>query len=160
MLVGQLHVAVALEQHAEQVVGRDRALQHDAVDQEHGDLRLGIAHAREEHVLQQALLLARILARELPRVHRLSRHDGGDRVLVDKLRLAVATEQDREVVEPGHDALQLDALDQKHGHRGFVLAQDVQKRILKVGRTARLAIVMRFRFLLRILGGLRLGTRG
>jgi hypothetical protein len=33
------------------------------------------------------------------------RHDGGDRVLVDELRMAVAPQEHAEIVEPGHKAL-------------------------------------------------------
>ena len=43
MFIGQLHIALALKQHAEQIIGRNSALQHHAVDQEHGDLRARVA---------------------------------------------------------------------------------------------------------------------
>ena len=52
MLVGELDVAFALEQHAEQVVGGDAALQHHPVHQEHRHLHFGVAHFAEEYVLQ------------------------------------------------------------------------------------------------------------
>src|SRR3546814_20819707 len=53
-------------------------------------------------------------------------------MLVNQLRLPVAAEQQREIVEPGDDALQLDALDQEHGHRGLALAKGVEENILEI----------------------------
>ena len=57
VLVDELAQAVALEQHAEQVEGRDLALQHDAVDQEHGHRLAGSPHRRQEDLLEQGRLL-------------------------------------------------------------------------------------------------------
>src|SRR3546814_3929067 len=53
-------------------------------------------------------------------------------MLVNQLRLPVAAEQQREIVEPGDDALQLDALDQEHGHRGLALSKGVEENILEI----------------------------
>ena len=55
VFVGQLHRAVAFQQHAEQIVSRDPPLQHDAIDEEHRYLDLGLAHTAQEHVLQLPL---------------------------------------------------------------------------------------------------------
>src|SRR3546814_2640830 len=60
------------------------------------------------------------------------RHHRRDRVLVDELRLAVAAQQQREIVEPGDDSLELDPLDEEHRHRGLVATQSVEKKILKI----------------------------
>src|SRR3546814_13953939 len=67
------HEAFTLEQHAEQVVGRDPALQHYAVDQEHRDLNARVTHPRQEDVLQEPLLLAAVRIAELGSI------DGEDR---------------------------------------------------------------------------------
>ncbi len=53
----------------------------------------------------------------LEQLDRLARHDGRDRMLVDKLRMTIAPEQETEIVEPGDDALQFDAIDQEDGQR-------------------------------------------
>ncbi len=71
----------------------------------------------------------------LEQLHGMARHDGGDGVLVDELGMAVAAEQDAEVVEPGHNALQLDAVDQENRERGLVLAHAVEESVLEVLRT-------------------------
>src|SRR5580700_1666264 len=63
-----------------------------------------------------------------------ARHHGADGVLVDELGVPVAPQQDREVVEPGDDALELDAVDQEDGHRGLVLAHMVQEHVLHILR--------------------------
>src|ERR1700750_2307634 len=60
------------------------------------------------------------------------RHDGRDRMLVDELRMTVAAQQHREVVEPGDDPLQFDAVDQEDRDRRLVLAQMVQEDILNI----------------------------
>ncbi len=96
-------------------------------------LHAGIAHARQEHFLQQALLAVFVVAAlEVGNRKLLARHDRGDRMLVDQLRLTIAAQQDREIVKPGDDALQLDALHQKHGDRNLILAQMVEEHVLKV----------------------------
>src|SRR3546814_1832137 len=58
MLVDELHLPFAFEQHAEQVERDDIALQHHAVDEEHRDRLVRPADRVQEHVLQR-LALAR-----------------------------------------------------------------------------------------------------
>src|SRR6185312_4402096 len=65
---------------------------------------------------------------------RRARHDGADGVLVHELSVSVPAEQDGEIVEPRDDALQLDAVDQEHGHGGLVLPHMVQEDVLNVLR--------------------------
>src|SRR6185437_12789302 len=72
--------------------------------------------------------------RGVEQLDRRARHHGADRVLVDQLRMPVPAEQDGEIVEPGDDALQLDAVDQEHGHGGLVLPHMVQEDVLNVLR--------------------------
>src|SRR3546814_19005507 len=60
------------------------------------------------------------------------RHHGGDRMLVEKLRMSVAAEQHREVVAPGDHALELHSIDQEQGHRRLRLAERLEKNVLKV----------------------------
>ena len=61
-------------------------------------------------------------------------HDGRDGVLIHELRMAVAAQEDAEIVEPGHDSLQLYAVDEKDGQRGLLLANVIEKRVLKALR--------------------------
>src|SRR5579883_2655622 len=49
----------------------------------------------------------------LEQLHRLCRHHGRDRVLVDQLRMRIAPQQHTEVVEPGDDALSFTPLTRK-----------------------------------------------
>src|SRR5215469_1010137 len=79
------------------------------------------------------LEFAAFLAR-LEQLHRLRRHHGRDGVLVDKLRMRVAPQQHAEIVEPGDDALQLHAVDQKDRNRRLVLAHVVEEDVLHVLR--------------------------
>jgi hypothetical protein len=51
----------------------------------------------------------------------MTRHDRRDGVLVDQLRVAIPPQQHAEIIEPSHDALQFDAVDQKNGQRTLLL---------------------------------------
>jgi hypothetical protein len=62
----------------------------------------------------------------------LTGHYGGDGVLVYKLGLAIATQQNAKIVKPRNHALKLDAIDQENGYRGFVFPDVVQKGVLEV----------------------------
>ena len=59
-----------------------------------------------------------------------ARHDRRDRMLVDKLRMAVAPEQQTEIVKPGDNALQLHPIDQKDRQWRFGFANVIEKRVL------------------------------
>src|SRR5262245_61148043 len=63
-----------------------------------------------------------------------ARHDCRDRVLVNELRMPVPSQQHAEIVEPGHDALKLDAVDEKYRERGLCLANMIEKSVLKALR--------------------------
>ena len=78
----------------------------------------------------QRLLAVGLVAVE--QLHRRDRHDGRDRMLVDELRMTVAAQKHREVVEPGDDALEFDAVHQKDRDGRLVLAQMVQEDVLNV----------------------------
>src|SRR4051812_45011157 len=52
-------------------------------------------------------------------------------MLVDELGLAIAAQQHREIVEPGNDPLELDALDEEHRHWRLRTAQCVEEQILE-----------------------------
>src|SRR5690349_8304590 len=73
----------------------------------------------------------------LEELHRLSRHHRRDRVLVDQLRMRVAAEQDAEIVEPGNDPLELDAVHEKYRNRGLVLPDVIEEDILDILRLFR-----------------------
>jgi len=46
--------------------------------------------------------------------------------------MPVAPQEDREIIEPGDHALQLDAIDQEDSDRRLLLADMVQEHILKI----------------------------
>ena len=81
--------------------------------------------------LQSDLFPGRRIFGALEQLHRMSRHDGRDSVLVDELRMAIATQQHAEIIEPGHHALQLDAVHQKNGERNFALADVIEEGVLQ-----------------------------
>lgn len=53
-------------------------------------------------------------------------------MLINQLRLAIAAQQNAEIIKPCNHALQLDPVDQENCDRYFGLAYVVQERILKV----------------------------
>ena len=55
-------------------------------------------------------------------------------MLIDELRVSVATKQDGEVVEPSDDALELDPIDQENGYGRLVLSHVIQEHVLNVLR--------------------------
>src|SRR6476619_3579521 len=65
-------------------------------------------------------------------------------MLVDKLRVPVASQEHAEVIEPGHDALQLHSVHQEDRERCLVLANMVEEGVLEVlcafGRHCRCSI--------------------
>ena len=61
---------------------------------------------------------------------RRSGHDRRDRMLVDELRLRITAQRQAEIVKPSNHALQLDPIDQKYGHRDFLLANMIEKSVL------------------------------
>src|SRR5439155_22568785 len=67
-------------------------------------------------------------------LHGLGRHDRGNRMLVDELRMCVAAQQYREIIEPGDDALQLHAVHQEYGDRHLALPNVIQENVLNVLR--------------------------
>jgi hypothetical protein len=73
-------------------------------------------------------------------------------MLVNKLRVRVAPEQDAEIVEPGNDALEFDAVDEEDRHGRLVLADVVQKYVLHVLRLVRHRV---YPFFGLVLGALR-----
>jgi hypothetical protein len=85
-------------------------------------------------IVRQGSVLLVAPLRPLEKLDRIGRHDGRDRMFVDQLRMTVATQQHREVVEPGDNALKLHAVHQEHCDRRLALADGVEKDILKVVR--------------------------
>ena len=64
--------------------------------------------------------------------HRSIRHDGGNRMLVDKLRMTVTPKKNAEIVEPRHDTLQLHTVDQENRERRLLFAYVIEESVLKV----------------------------
>jgi hypothetical protein len=77
----------------------------------------------------------------------MTRHDRGDGVLVDQLRVAIPPQQDAEIVEPRHDALEFNAIDQKNRQRNFAFTNVIEKGVLEIlcslGRHCRCSIIYR-----------------
>jgi hypothetical protein len=67
-------------------------------------------------------------------LNRLPRHDGGNGVLVNQLRMAIPAQKDAEIIEPGNDSLKFDAIDKEYRQRNFLLPDVVEKRVLKILR--------------------------
>src|SRR5690606_36572252 len=55
-------------------------------------------------------------------------------MLVNELRVGVASQQHAEIVEPGQDALKLDAVHEEYGDRNLVLSDVLEKNVLNVLR--------------------------
>jgi hypothetical protein len=55
-------------------------------------------------------------------------------MLVDELRVPVATQKNGKIVKPGNDPLQLDTVHKEHRHGCFVFSHVVQENILNVLR--------------------------
>jgi hypothetical protein len=71
----------------------------------------------------------------LKHLYGVSGHDRRDGVLVDELGMPVASQQKAEIVEPGDDSLELDAIDEEDRERDLILPDEIQKRILQILRT-------------------------
>src|SRR5262245_4139532 len=70
----------------------------------------------------------------IEQLDRRARHYRRNGVLIDQLGLRIAAQQQAEVIEPGDHALQLDAVHEEDRDRDFLLADVVEKSILKVLR--------------------------
>ena len=51
-------------------------------------------------------------------------------MLVDKLGVPIAPKKNTKIVEPGHDPLQLNAIDQEDRKRSLVFANVIEKSVL------------------------------
>jgi len=56
-------------------------------------------------------------------------------MLVDKLRMPVPPQQNAEIVELGHHALQLNTVHQKYGEGYFAFSNVIEKSVLQILRT-------------------------
>jgi hypothetical protein len=72
----------------------------------------GIACCDRECPVKDAVLGSDFFAFE--HLHRLARHDRRDGVLVDKLRMTIATQQDAEIVERRNNAREFYTVDEKN----------------------------------------------
>jgi hypothetical protein len=68
----------------------------------------------------------------LEQLNRLAGHDRRYGVLVNELGMPVAAQQYAEIVEPGDDTLQFDAVDQEDRERNLVLTDKIEKSVLKI----------------------------
>src|SRR3984957_14780833 len=62
------------------------------------------------------------------------RHDRGNCVLIDKLRMSVAPKQDAEIIKQSHKPLQFHPINEKNRDRRLRLSHVIQERILEVLR--------------------------
>ena len=53
-------------------------------------------------------------------------------MLVDKLGVPIAPKKNAEIVEPGHDPLQLNAIDEKDRKRSLVFPNVIKKGVLQI----------------------------
>jgi hypothetical protein len=53
-------------------------------------------------------------------------------MFVDKLRVAIPAQQDTKIVEPGHDSLQFDPVNQEDGQRNLIFPDEIQESVLQV----------------------------
>src|SRR5690606_3256265 len=99
------------------------------------------ARLRLERMLAWVLLLCQSVALRsvlaIEHLNRLARHDGGDRVFVNELRMPVAAEQYAEIIERRDYARQLDAVDKEDCKWILGLSDRIQKQILKILRAFR-----------------------
>src|SRR3954462_10671800 len=58
-------------------------------------------------------------------------HDGRDRMLIDKLRKAIAAQQHAKIIEPSDDPLELHSIDQEDRYGDLLLADVVEKGVLE-----------------------------
>jgi hypothetical protein len=68
----------------------------------------------------------------LEELYRMPRHNGRNGVLVDELRMPVATQKHAEIIEPSYYTLQFHAIHQKDGEWNFVFTNVIEKGVLKV----------------------------
>ena len=72
----------------------------------------------------------RALLATFKELDRVARHDGRNRVLVDKLRMPIASQQHAEIIEPRDNALQLHSVHEKDRERDFCLTDMIEEGIL------------------------------
>jgi hypothetical protein len=75
--------------------------------------------------------VSRLVSR-LEQLNRLAGHDRRYGVLINELGMPVAAQQYAEIVEPGDDTLQFDAIDQEDRDRNFVFTDKIEKSVLEI----------------------------
>ena len=90
------------------------------------DLRILVARA----LLQLNLFRDLRLLGAFEQLDRMTRHDRGDRVLVDELRMTVSSQQHAKIIEPRDHALQFHSIDQKNGEWNFCFTNVVEEGVL------------------------------
>lgn len=58
----------------------------------------------------------------LKHFQRLTRHNGGNRMFIDKLRMAIPAQKQTKIVKPRDNAREFDAVHQENRQRNFVLS--------------------------------------
>jgi hypothetical protein len=82
--------------------------------------------------LQSGLFSARTLFTAFKQLNRMSGHDGRYGMFVDELRMSISPQQHAKIVKPGHDPLQLYAIDEKNREGDFGLAYMIEEGVLQV----------------------------
>ena len=93
--------------------------------------RWRISVARDADARHLRIVLLYRLSSLIEQLDRLNRHDRRNRMLVDKLRMVIAFEQNAEIVEPGDNSLELDAVHEKYRDRHLSFAHVVEKDVLE-----------------------------
>ena len=86
-------------------------------------------------LFQSDLVPSRRLFAAFEQLDRVTGHDGRNRVLVDELGMPIPPQQNAEIIEPCHDALQFNAVDQENGQRNFCFADVIEESVLQILRT-------------------------
>ena len=134
--VGEAHrldeATLGLPRALARVPGRRRASQRRMQD---AGARWRISVARDADARHLRIVLLCRLSSLIEQLDRLNRHDRGDRMLVDKLRMVIAFEQNTEIVEPGDNSLELDAVHEKDRDRHFSFADVIEEDVLETVRS-------------------------
>src|SRR5690242_19477327 len=77
-------------------------------------------------------LLCRRLLGAFEQLDRVTRHDGRYGVLVDELGVPISSQQHAEIIEPGHDPLQLHAVHQEDRERRFTFSDVIEEGVLQI----------------------------
>jgi hypothetical protein len=80
--------------------------------------------------LQSGLFRPGRFFRPFKKLNGVTRHDRRDRVLIDELRMPVATQEHAEIIEPRHHTLQFNSVHQEYSEWNFVFTDVIEEGVL------------------------------